>query len=176
MATLFISSLNAYGGDFYVSVDGGESTLDMKKEYVVDAGYADIDGLSASVGGGYVTDTNVVIGVNLSGTTSDTLLGATDDYELYESKLTLGYQFNIAKHFRIVPSVGVSRWKMTTREGVIFNSGPEDKLYYKGSDSFGQINIDFPINRLVVVSGTFTKGRYDFGTAEAMRVGVKFQF
>lgn len=167
----------AFGGEFFVSVDGGRSELDLETQYLLEGDNdSTVLGASASVNGGYITDINIVLSGSHSGSTSDALFGGDDDYELYETRLMIGYQFIVAKHFRIVPNIGVSRWRLTVREGALFNPGEEEKHHYKGTERFGQLNLEFPVNDLVVVYASFSKGSYDFGTAEALRTGVKFEF
>jgi hypothetical protein len=174
LSTLFCAS--AYSGTFYVSVGGGKTDLNVRSDYAVEINETHISGGTLAVGGGYITDINIVLGVSYSALTTDLFAGAFDDYELNELKATLGYQFNLARHFRITPTVGVSHWNMSTRRGAFLNAEGKDKKYYNGTEKFGQINLEFPVNGLVVIYGNFSRGVYDFGAAKAIIVGVKFEF
>jgi hypothetical protein len=169
-------SVRAQCGTFYVSVGGGKSDIDLKYDYAIEKNETSVTGGSLAVGAGYISDINIVLGLSYTSVGTDFFAGAFDDYELNESRATLGYQFTLAPHFRITPNVGLTHWNMSTRRGAFLNTEGKDKKYYRGTETFGQLNLEFPIGDLVVVYANFSRGVYDFGAANTITSGVKFEF
>lgn len=182
--TAFTSSARLYAAEFFIMPELGVGDVDIIAEYT----FLDDDDssptISASLTGGYKFDSNIVLAINTSFTTSDVFIADTvyfgssafDEYSYVELGMLLGYSFDVHKRFRIVPMLGASYWDLTVEEGAFLNPGPEDEKGYSGTDIYGKLNLEFPINDLIQINVSYLYGNYDFGAIEVTRVGVKFSF
>ncbi len=165
-----------FSADYFVAVDGGRSTVSIDQKHLADE-YSDHDIRTTllSVNGGMVFESDIVFGVGYLASGSDNFFEMGDTYDLTQEQIFVGYRFPVAKHFRITPNFGLNHWSMKVKQGVLLNSHREFKNF-SGNDYFGQLNLEFPINHLITVFGSYTRTNYDFGNLNSLKAGVIFEF
>lgn len=170
-------SLQAHAGKFIAMPETGTGEIDVDDSYALPDGYDGFsDAYSISFVGGYKFDSNMILAANLSYTGTEVLFDSADEYSLDERGILVGYSFEINRNFRIVPMLGWSSWDLVTEEGALFNPGPEEELEFEGSDTYGRLNLEFPVTEVFQMAASYIYGEYDFGTYQTARVGFKFEF
>lgn len=124
----------------------------------------------------YKFDFNLVLGSHVSTYYGYSNFGGDDRIHVNDVSVLMGYSFNIAPHFRFVPMVGLSRWKVRSKEGAMFNPGEEEQVGYKGTNPFLRLNFEIPINKRFAINVAYTYGEFDYGDLMAIRAGLKLEF
>jgi hypothetical protein len=169
---------SSYALKYTVTAKGGwgEGIIDSKYTLDNEGEFAD-EGYIFTGGAGLVFESNILTGCEFSYFDSSRNLGVDDRIEIAEAKIHLGYRFNLARHFRLVPIVGVSRWKLESKEGNFkFTRELSDVGIQRGYDRFLQFNIEFPINDFIAVVSSINHMNFDYGVLKYAQAGVTFQF
>lgn len=167
----------AFATDFFVSVQGGRASTDFNAEFtpagISESGKSTLFSASA----GLKFQSQIVTGVVFSGDFSDDFLGSSNHYHVYQGQVYVGYRFNLAKHFRITPQVGFAHWELKAEKSPIFGDDEDDITNkFKGNDIYSQINLEFPVGKLVTIVGSYSRTNYDFGRTNSVQAGVIFEF
>lgn len=174
---IFLSvSSAAQSAEYFAWGEVGRGDVEFDDEYFFEGFDGDDTFSSANILGGYKFDSKVVVAAHVGMSGSESLFGWGDNYQLYEVGALLGYSFDIAEHFRIVPMVGVSRWELDREEGEFNNPGPEESREISGTDFYWKLNVEAPINDFIQLNLSYTRGQFEFGSVEAIRFGAKFAF
>ena len=127
---------------------------------------------------GYRFDSNLVIeGGGSLGLSLDFFFLA-DSFALSDNHVMVGYAFQPAERFSIVPELGLSHWNLTTEETAIFSFfgvppvGSDDS----GNDWIFRVSLEWRVAQRLRLYGAFTEAHYDFGDSSAPSLGFKFQF
>jgi hypothetical protein len=166
----------AYATDFFLNVEGGRSSSDLNFKYTEDGTSEPVESTLVTVGAGISFQSQIVLGVGLASSVSDNFLGAFDSYKVSQQQLYVGYRINVNKHLRITPQIGFTHWKLTTEESVWFNDEKESATRFSGDNTYGQINLEFPVGKLVTIVASISRTNYDFGSTNAAQAGVIFTF
>lgn len=175
---LLSNSLLAKNQDAKVilGIEFGRSSISLDADFRASDYDSKHDGYLAGYIIGYRFDNDIVIEGNRSYSSNDGFFRTFDHYETTESRLMLGYSFEIAERFRIVPMLGYTRWKLTSKEGRLLNPGSEEELEFTGTDLNYKVRADLPVGRLLVLSLSYTNSNVDYGRNALMQVGVMIEF
>ena len=135
---------------------------------------ADTYGIGASFG--YLTPIGVVVEIGADRFIAFDLFETFDGFRLSQEFASIGYQFDLGNHWRLVPRVGRAHWKLHSREGRIFNPGPEEKRDVSGDDYFWEIGVARRISRVVTLGVNFKQGQYNFGRTQSAAFTVTLGF
>lgn len=166
----------AQEAEVILGLELGRSSISIEPDFRVVDGDFDSDGYTFGYILGYRFENNLVLEGNLSYSSNDSFFRAFDHYETTESKLMLGYSFEVKNNFRVVPMIGYSRWELETKEGAWLNSGPEEQLKFDGTDLTYKVRMDFPVGQLVVLSLSYANSEVEYGRNEMTQFGIKFEF
>ena len=98
------------------------------------------------------------------------ILGILDEIDISEFLILTGYRLDISEHFKLVPRVGISRWKIKSSEGYLFNSGPEQQSSVSGSNTI------FMLSAFVdIIYITYQTTDYDYGLHTSLIIGVEIE-
>lgn len=180
LATSFVA--NGQESRVILGIELGSSSLDLDPDITIGSDVPSLEekidnnGIGVTYLVGYRWENNLVVETNLSFASNNFLFEGTDFYETTEGKLMLGYSFQLAKHLRIVPLIGVSRWEVDLQEGLIFNPGPEQRDEFDGTDLTYKFSLEFPFNNGFALSLSYSNTNIDIGTAEMTQLGFKYEF
>lgn len=175
-AVLALSSSPLYAGNALIMPELGRSVVNIRAGHSA-SGLADHDvGFTVGVLGGYKFESNIILALSHSYTDTDLFWGAGDNYQVIEFGILGGYSFEVAPRLRVTPMVGWGYWKLSSTEGELFNSGPEERREFHGRDPFWRLNLEIPLSKLVQLNISYLHADYDFGRSESTRFGVKFEF
>ena len=174
LTTSFITS--GKESNIILGVGLGSSSVKIDSDVAITDSEFDDEGIGFTYLAGYRWENNAVAEANLSYASNNFFFEGLDYYETTQVKVMFGYSFDIAKHLRIVPKIGLSRWKLDSQEGAILNSGPEEKIKLDGTDLTYKLSIDVPLNHLVVLSLSYARSELDIGTTTMTQFGVQFEF
>lgn len=135
---------------------------------------ADTYGLGASAG--FLTPIGVVVELGADNFSDFTFFGSFDTFELTQEFASVGYQFDLGNRWRLVPRVGRAHWKLRSKEGLIFNPGPEEERTARGDSYFWEIGVARQIARVVTLGLTYKHGQYDFGRTQSVAFAVTLGF
>jgi hypothetical protein len=130
---------------------------------------------------GYRFDSKLVIeGGGSLGLSLDTFFFG-DSFSLTDTHAMVGYAFQPAERFSIVPKLGVSHWRLESQDvpGLIFLPGPLGDLLSSvesGNDWIFRVSLEWRVAQRLHLYGAYTEAHYDFGDSTAPSFGFKFQF
>lgn len=180
LAIIFLGSLlsanSALALDYTVTAKGGWGEVRVDKSLSDDNQLFSEEGNSLTAGAGLAFDSQLTTGIEATSFKTASFLGSDDRASLSETKWYIGYRINLADHFRIVPAVGASNWKLRLKEGAFETISEVKAGTYRDTDFYGQLNLEFPINDLIAVVSSINYTRYDFGVFRNAQAGVMFQF
>ena len=178
LALLLTSSFISSAKESSIILGGaiGSSSVKIDSDIVVTDNEFDDEGLGVTYIAGYRWGNNVIAEANLSYASNNFFFEGLDYYETTQVNFMLGYSFDIAKHLRIVPKIGLSRWALDTQEGSILNSGTEERIKLNGTDLTYKLSIDVPLSHWVALSLSYAVSQLDIGTTTMSQFGVQFEF
>jgi hypothetical protein len=128
---------------------------------------------------GYRFDSKLVVeGGGSLGLSLDTFFFG-DFFSLSDEHVLVGYAFQPAERFSIVPELGVSRWHLDAEDvtGFPFFGGIQRTDYNdSGSDWIGRVSFEWHAAQRLRLYAAYTEAHYDFGDSTAASFGFKFQF
>lgn len=173
---LSCSAVTVQAVEYTVTAQGGWAEMKVDEHFSDDITAFSDEGTSLTLGAGLAFASNFTTGLDIAIHKSSSWLGADDRATLSEDRLHLGYKINLSDHFRIVPTLGVSRWKLEFEEGSFEPSSNLKAGTYRDTDVYGQLNLEFPINDLIAIVSSIQYTKYEFGTFRNTQAGVMFQF
>lgn len=174
--SVLAASCSAYSGEYFLMGEVGRGKVSFDDEYYFEDFEDDDTFSSVNILGGYKFNSKLVLATHIGASGSEGFFGADDNYQLYEVGALLGYSFDLYKHFRIVPMIGVSTWELDRKEGELFNSGPEESREVKGTNAYIKLNFEVPLGDFVQLNLSYMRGQFKFGGVHALRFGTKFSF
>ena len=161
----------------FFGVELVQSNLEVADDFLIEPNVSPDDtgyGIAARLGYRWSSNWQV----ELRGVTSENidLFGLTEDTELSEVQLLVGYSFKVSDRLRIVPAIGRSKWKLSSQEGRAFNPGPEESLVTRGFDLTYRLGIDFPVTDLFYLSFAYNRSDYEFGDANTSTLTALWHF
>lgn len=171
-----LSANSAVALDYTVTVKGGWAEVRVDKDLSDNNQLFSEEGNSFAAGAGLAFESQLTTGLEVSSFNSASFLGSDDRADLSETKWYLGYRINLSDRFRIVPALGVSKWKLRLKEGAFEFASDAKAGTYRDTDFYGQLNLEFPINDLIAIVSSIQYTRYDFGVFRNAQAGVMFHF
>ncbi|MCW8997276.1 MAG: outer membrane beta-barrel protein [Kangiellaceae bacterium] len=118
---------------------------------------------------GYHLETSYIVSNDLD-------LGITDSYDLTQFNVLFGYSYKITDSITFTPKIGFSSWDLDTREGALFNPGPEETFEYDGMDLTYELNLEVPIGYDLTFNLAYENTNFDFGEISIANLGLSFEF
>lgn len=166
----------ASAGESFIAPELGRGEIEINPKYSFNNQKDSSENLGFGVIVGHEFDSNIVLEGNYYQSDSDSFLSVSNSYQLTQTRALVGYAFDLAEHFRIIPKIGISNWKLDSQEGALFNPGVEERLKFSGNETFAELGFEFPVNQLITISGAYRNINFDFGDAQSANVAVKFKF
>ncbi len=154
----------------------GTSELSVNKAYTISGENYSTDSFSVGIEFAYRWPENYLIETSFTTTIDTDIFGISDNYQLYQWNTLVGYSFPITERIRLIPKVGFSRWELDTREGALFNPGPELSVEFNDTDFTYQLGLEFPVWEDLNLGVTYENTRYSFGKIEIVNLGFSFEF
>jgi hypothetical protein len=104
------------------------------------------------------------------------VFNATDEFNLVERFVEIGYQIELGDGWRLVPKAGRSRWKLTSEEGQLFHPGPEETRVLRGYEYFWEVGLARRINKHMALGVTARAGDFEFGRSRSVAFLMSFGF
>ena len=169
----------AMAGGVFFGFGGAAGDVDFDSSFAEDRVTSD-DSLVGEWQVGYRFDSKLVIeGGGSLGLSLDTFLFG-DSFSLTDTHVMVGYAFQPAERFSIVPKLGVSHWRLETQDvPFFFLPGPLGDLLSStesGNDWIFRVSLEWRVAQRLHLYGAYTEGHYDFGESTAPSFGFKFQF
>ncbi len=152
----------------------GLGTLRIDSAYSLDDEQEELDSIGVGVTLGVVTPIGLMIEGGILNHSNFSFFGADDRYELTEQTVAVGYQFETAKGFRIVPKAGRMRWKLHDKEGQLFHPGPEAENTQVGYAYFWELTLQKRVGRSTALGVSFKDNNFDFGSAQSITFTATF--
>jgi hypothetical protein len=158
-------------GSGSIKLDQGTTTIDV-------ANQAEVKETSFDVGValGYVTPIGVILEVGAQAQSNFTLGGAADRLAFSEQFIAAGYQLEFGNGFRLTPTVGRTRWRLSTKEGLFANRGPELKESIEGYEDFWDLSLTKTVMDWMSMGARYRSTEYDFGRVNSTMFVVTFGF
>ena len=114
----------------------GTTSIDVANQDGTETNTLDI-GVAVS----YVTPIGVVLEVGAQGQSNFSLFGTLDELTFSEEYVAAGFQLEFGNGFRLTPKVGRTRWRLRSKEGILFNPGPEAQERIDGYEDFWDVSL-----------------------------------
>lgn len=173
------SPLVAQDAHIILGIEVGRSSLDLDRELEINIDPEALDdrGLSATYSAAYEWENNFLVEGSLAFSGNGLFtLGLADFYKTSEARLMVGYGIELSEHVRLVPAIGLSRWKAELQESAFFNPGPEDEANIDGTDLTYKISLEFPVSKGFMVSLSHGETKIDVGSLNMTQLGLKYAF
>jgi hypothetical protein len=127
---------------------------------------------------GYRFDSKLVLEGGGSLGLSLDLFFLSDSFALSDNHVMVGYAFQPAERFSVIPKLGVSHWNLTTEEDVAFGflGSPLLDSNESGNDLIFRVSLEWRVAQRLHLYGAYTEAHYDIGDSSAPSFGFKFQF
>lgn len=168
-------SLPSFADGLVLIAEAGPSLIEIDGEFRPSEIHNSQNGNALGLSAGYKFTSNIVILGSANRYYGTNFFGANDRVHLTEANILLGYSLINTQHFRLLPMVGWSDWELESKEGALFNSGPEEVRVFKGESIIGKIIFELPIKDFFAMQFSLTHGEFDFGELSAIRIGAKFE-
>jgi hypothetical protein len=160
-------NLSAGGGSGDLNVDAGSAFSNRM---------ADEDTFAGEVGVGYRFPNNVAIEASGSTGFDITALLVGDTAEFREARLMAGYAFPVTGKLRIVPTLGLSFWRLETVENPLLFFVPFAQRSTSGTDAAWRVAAEYYFSPRFGAYFAHSGTRPDFGSFSLLSVGMKIQF
>ncbi len=152
----------------------GLGTLHIDKEYTRNNEKVDLDSIDVGVTLGVVTPIGLMVEAGVLKLSNFSFFGADDRYELTEQTIAVGYQFETANGFRLVPKGGRMRWRLYDKEGKFLNPGPEAERTQTAYDYFWELTLQKRVRKSTALGVSIRDNKFDFGSAQSITFTVTF--
>jgi hypothetical protein len=168
----------ALAGGVFIGLGGAAGDVDFDSDFDADRVTSD-DSVVGEWQVGYRFDSKFVIeGGGSVGMSLDTFLFG-DAFVLSDYRVMVGYAFQPAERFSIVPRLGVSFWDLKTDEEILLPFIPGSRLLdfgESGSDLMFRVSFEWRVAQRLHLYAAYTEAHYDIGDSSAPSFGFKFQF
>jgi outer membrane protein with beta-barrel domain len=167
----------ALAGGVFFGFGGGAGDMNFDDDSLASNRFFSDDSVVGEWLVGYRFDSKLVIeGGGTAGMSFDTLLFG-DFFTLSDQRVMVGYAFQPAERFSIVPKAGVSFWDFETGDGFLpIFGGQRTDFDSSGSDWIWRVSFEWHAGERLRLYGAYTEAHYDFGDSTAPSFGFKFQF
>ena len=154
-----------------IKLDQGTTSIDVANRTEVKERSFDV-GVTA----GYVTPLGIVLEVGAQAQSNFTFGGTDDRLAFSEQFIAAGYQLEFGNGFRLTPTVGRTRWRLSTKEGVVANPGPELKERIDGYEDFWDVSLTKTVLDWMSMGARYRSTEYEFGRVSSTMFVVTFGF
>jgi outer membrane protein with beta-barrel domain len=140
---------------------------------------ADNDSVTGEWSVGYRFDSKLMVEAGGSvGLSLDFFFFFEDAFSLSDDRVMVGYEFQPAERFSIIPKLGLSRWHLDVEDVtfLFFDDGGDDDFHGSGHDWIGRVSFEWHALERLRLYAAYTEAHYDFGDSSAPSFGFKFQF
>jgi len=130
------------------------------------------DTFGAGVTAGVLLPPGIVLQAGLDRYGHYTFFGL-DEFRFDQEYVAAGYQFELGRGWRIVPTGGWAYWKLD-RFGFLVHRADEQSL--SGHDAFWGLSVQKRISRRVALGAAYQQGNYDFGRQRTTSFVATFGF
>jgi hypothetical protein len=177
VGTLLLQPLaSAATPEFQISPHAGFGSIEVDALVGVNRERANADTYGFGASFGYLTPIGVVLEIGADDYNDLDLFKTFDNFRLAQRYASIGYQFELGHRWRLVPRVGRAHWKLHSKEGQIFNPGPEQTRDVSGDNYFWEIGVARQISRVVTLGVNFKRGQYEFGSTQSAAFTATFAF
>jgi hypothetical protein len=157
--------LAAESTEFQISPRAGRGELELEQFRNVDNRIVERDTFGIGVSLGIVTPINVLLEAGTETYGNFDFFNADDEFTLRQHYAAIGYQLELGNGWRLVPKVGRSKWRLSAKEGRLFNIGEAEEDVQRGYEHFWEFGIGKRINDVMTLGASVRSGNYDFGDA-----------
>ena len=165
-------------GELQISPRIGKSTLNIKSDLLADHKAVDVDTLASGVALGYVTPIGFMAEAGYVKQGNWDWFGTTDEYQLSEYSLAVGYQIETPRGFRIIPKVGRVRWDLYSKENTFSNfttiGRREAADTIRSYDDFWEVTLQKKISASTALGVTYKDNHYDLGNVRSIAFTATF--
>src|SRR6185503_8632994 len=168
----------ALAGGVFFGFGGSTGDVDFDSEFAESRVSSD-DSVTGEWSVGYRFDSKLIVeGGGSLGMSLDTFLFFADSFVLTDSHVMVGYEFQPAERFSIIPKLGLSRWRLDTDDGTdfFFFDSQDDEFHGSGHDWIGRVSFEWHAAERLRLYAAYNEAHYDFGDSSAPSFGFKFQF
>ncbi len=162
--------------EFQITPHAGLGSLEVDALVGLNQERVDVDTYGSGASFGYLTPIGVVLEIGADRYRDFDLFRTFDNFRVTQTFASIGYQFELGHQWRLVPRVGRAHWKLRSREGRIFNPGPEEKRDVSGDNYFWEVGVARQISEVVTLGVRFKRGQYDFGSTQSAAFTATFAF
>jgi len=162
-AILLQSPASAATPEFQITPRAGFGRLKVDGFVGFNPERVDLRTLGIGAGFGYLTPIGLVVELGADSYSDFNVFQTFESFTLTQEFASVGYQFDLGHRWRLVPRVGAAHWKLHTREGRLFNPGPEEARNVHGNDYFWEVGVARQISRIVTLGVNLKQGQYEFG-------------
>jgi hypothetical protein len=164
----------ALAGGVFFGFGGSTADVDFDSAFA-EAQISSDDSVTGEWLVGYRFDSKLIVEGGMSlGMDLETFL-FFDSFVLTDSHVMVGYEFQPAERFSIVPKLGLSRWSVDADDGGLFGS-QDQEFHDSGHDWLARVSFEWHALRRLRIYGAYTLADYEFGDSSAPSFGFKFQF
>jgi hypothetical protein len=167
----------ALAGGVFFGFGGSTGDVDFDTGFA-ESRISDSDSVTGEWSVGYRFDSKLMVeGGGSLGLSLDFFNFFEDSFTLSDTRVLVGYEFQPAERFSIIPKLGLSRWHLDTEEGdVLFFDTEDDDFHGSGHDWMARVSFEWHVKERLRLYGAYTVADYDFGDQSAPSFGFKFQF
>lgn len=171
----FAAPAAALAGGVFFGFGGAAGDVDFDNTFAQNRVTSD-DSLVGEWQVGYRFDSKLVIeGGGSLGLSLDTFFFG-NFFTLTDQHVMVGYAFQPADRFSIVPKLGMSHWRLEQDlTGFFLPPGLVDSSE-SGNDWIGRVSFEWHAGQRLRLYAAYTEAHYDFGDSTAPSFGFKFQF
>lgn len=168
--------LHARDGKFYGGLFLGRGAADIDSQFSVNNTRHNSENTSFGGFFGYTFRNRLVVSAAYSISSSDNLFGAFESSSVDLGRVMLGYSIPVFGFANIIPSYGYAKWKLKTKEGLLFNPGQEISKSYDGDDFIWSIGLELPSKKPLRFYASYLKSNFDFGQYQSTQLGMVYYF
>ena len=176
LAVLALTYVDTNANELFIGVELGRGGVEVETNGLEPIVLSDEDTFLEGLIVGYRFDAGGIAELAYSDSDSDGLLGLSDSLNLGEIRLSGGYAIALGERFSLAPKIGISFWSLEGSEGIFLNPGPEETRELDGEDVFFELTGGFEITQRWGLFLSHSRGNYDFGDANATKLGGRFYF
>jgi len=166
------SSMTSISGGYF-SPSFVFSDIDLEKNYEDES--ISTHAFGGSIVLGYEFESNIFVQIEEALAYNFSMGGASDRYSLKHSSYQLGYRFSWEK-VAIMPLYGKAKWRLTSKEGQLLNSGSEAVKTIRGRDDLWGMSFLGRVNKHTEALLSYKRINADFGRYSMLNMGVLYKF
>ena len=152
----------------------GMGRLHIAADHTLNQSAAEADTLALGATVGIVTPIGLMFEIGGFNYTNFSFFGAAERLDLNEGTFAVGYQFESANGFRVIPKLGRMQWRLSDKEGQLFNPGPEAQRNSEGYANFWELTLQKHVAKWASLGVDLKGESFDVGNARAIMFVATF--